>query len=270
MISQLETLGLEFDAEYLHWCRIEARDRKHAALHDLRIAADLKKYGKANRQISRHNTGWALGSQYDTFSGSGSYNKLGGIVARTPGRYCRLGSQPPELLRRTGEWIHPSVRSRRAVSHLHPNHVATIESEGTWAVRSSTADSVGNGSLDGSSDILDDDAHFTSALHTEHTSSQAPTHSTILQRALKTASAYAPWNYLLHHNPKHPEAAEKEAEAMYYDPPALNRYRLYHESGKTRNWTATGRMSVCKEISTLLAVAVMETMEESLVKAGWT
>lgn len=137
MVGQLQELGLEFDDDYLHWCRQEARKRKHDVYRRARLLRDKKIAASPTKQTSlpRHPTGWALGSIYDVVDGSGAINKYGGLGPRTPGRFYRVGSNPKRPLLQTNEYIHPSVRTRRAVNHLHPHHVATAEVDGTYRPR---------------------------------------------------------------------------------------------------------------------------------------
>jgi len=88
--------------------------------------------------------------------------------------------------------------------------------------------------------ISSDPAHLDEAYHQQHPH-------------LKTARTYTPWNHHLHphhtHNSK-TAPPTKSAQAQYYDPPALDAYRLYHAAdppGQLRNWDASGEEILAAE-----------------------
>jgi len=70
---------------------------------------------------------------------------------------------------------------------------------------------------------------------------------------LKTARTYTPWNIHLHPHHKHTSKTTpptKTAQAMYYDPPALDAYRLYHTADppdQLRNWYKHGEEILATE-----------------------
>lgn len=92
MTAQLIECGLEFDDEYLAFCR-KVNER----------------YYTRTKQEPR---GWGMGFIYNPLAGfEGWIEGLGGRNHRTPGHYCRSGD-PNSPLRDTHETIHPSVRVR--------------------------------------------------------------------------------------------------------------------------------------------------------------